>query len=201
LAFTGLRPGEAYALRWQDVDLDRGSLHVCRSWGDREATAVAPKTVKGVRTIPLAGPVIDQLHEQQARTGGDGAQLVFGTRSGQPLSGSNVLNRWWYPTLAKAGVPKLDLYSLRHTFASLARTSDVPAFLVSRVMGHSSSGLVDKVYADALPSGMAEVAERVAERALGGKRELRVIAGGKRQNVRRLLDDGSKSVAERSGSA
>ena len=43
-------------------------------------------------------------------------------------------------------------------------------------MGHATSGLVDQVYADALPSGMAHLAERVAERALGTKPGLRVIA-------------------------
>ena len=55
-------------------------------------------------------------------------------------------------------------------------------------MGHASSGLVDQVYADALPSGMAQLAERVAERALGIKPGLRLIDGGKQQSVRQPLD-------------
>lgn len=118
----------------------------------------------------------------------------MGTRSGQPLNGSNVLNRWWYPTLAKAGVRRLDLYSLRHTFASLARNADVSGFLVSRAMGHATSGLVDQVYADALPPGMAQLAERVAERALGTKSELRVIRGGKPRDVRQPLDESLPAV-------
>ena len=189
LAYTGLRPGEAYALRWSDVDLDKGSLHVCRSWGDRESVAVAPKTAKGNRTISLASDLIRALRERQARTGGEGEQLIFGTRNDLPRSGSNVLNRWWYPTLKRAGVPRLDLYSLRHTFASLTRNSDASSFFVSRAMGHASSGLVDEVYADDLPSGMADLAERVAARARGIKPGLRVIDGGKRRSVRQPLDD------------
>ena len=102
LSFTGIRPGEAYALRWQDVNLERGSLHVCRSWGYRESEAVAPKT-PGVRTVALAVDLVRELGALQERSGGCGEQLVFGTRTGQPLGGSNVLSRWWYPTLAKAG--------------------------------------------------------------------------------------------------
>jgi integrase len=196
LAFTGIRPGEAYALRWQDVDLDRGSLHVCRSWGDRESAAVAPKTAKGVRTVALASELIRELREQQARTGGSGEQLVFGTRSGQPLNGSNVLGRWWYPTLKRAGVRRLDLYSLRHTFASLARNAGESGFIVSQAMGHATSGLVDQVYADALPSGMAQLAERVAERALGIKPGLRMIAGGKAPTVSQSLDAGAKRAVK-----
>lgn len=94
LAFTGIRPGEAYALRWQDVNLERGSLHVCRSWGDRESSATAPKTAKGVRTVALAVDLVRELRGLQERSGGSGEELVFGTRIGQPLNGSNVLNRW-----------------------------------------------------------------------------------------------------------
>jgi len=195
LAFTGIRP-EAYALRWQDVNLERGSLHVCRSWGDRESSATAPKTAKGVRTVALAIDLVRELRGLQERSGGSGEQLVFGTRTGQPLNGSNVLSRWWYPTLEKAGVRRLDLYSLRHTFASLARNADVAGFLVSRAMGHATSGLVDQVYADALPSGMAHLAERVAERALGTKPGLRVLTGGKPSTVRQPLDESPSGGSE-----
>jgi len=199
LAFTGIRPGEAYALRWQDVNLERGSLHVCRSWGDREVSATAPKTAKGLRTVALAADLVRDLRGLQEQAGGSGEDLVFGTRSGQPLNGSNVLSRWWYPTLERAGVRRLDLYSLRHTFASLARNADVAGFLVSRAMGHATSGLVDQVYADALPSGMAHLAERVAERALGTKPGLRVLPGGKPRDVRQPLDE--LLAAETQGSA
>ena len=89
---------------------------------------------------------------------------MFGTRTGQPLGGSNVLNRWWYPTLAKGREAPRSLLT-RHTFASLARNADVSGFLVGRAMGHATSGLVDQVYADASP-GMAHLAngcERSAE--------------------------------------
>lgn len=96
---------------------------------------------------------------------------------------------------------RLDLYSLRHTFASLARNADVAGFLVSRAMGHATSGLVDQVYADALPSGMAHLAERVAERALGTKPGLRVLPGGKPQSVREPLDESPTEASAESASA
>lgn len=151
--------------------------------------------------MALAGELIREMRQHQVRTGGSGEQLVFSTRSGLPLNGSNVLGRWWYPTLKRAGVQQLDLYSLRHTFASLARSADVSGFLVSRAMGHATSGLVDRVYADALPSGMAQLAERVAERALGTKAGLRVIAGGKRRTIRRSLDGDAAPTAKEPVSA
>jgi len=85
------------------------------------------------------------------------------------------------------------MYSLRHTFASLGRVAGEAAFNIARAMGHSRSLLVDQVYAHALPSGMASVAERVTARALGvtATPTLRVIEGGQSnvRDVRRPLDE------------
>ena len=88
----------------------------------------------------------------------------------------------------------LDLYSLRHTFASLGRTAGESAFNVSRMMGHSRSVLVDQVYAHSMQSGMASAAESVAARALGVKPQLRVIEGGKTPDVRQPLEQDSNEL-------
>ncbi len=61
----------------------------------------------------------------------------------------------------RAGVRELDLYSLRHTFASLGGTAGERAFNVARMMGHSRGVIVDQVYARSIQSGMASVAENV----------------------------------------
>jgi hypothetical protein len=50
----------------------------------------------------------------------------------------------WLPLKKRAGVRQLDLYSLRHTFASLGRTAGESAFNVARMVGHSRSTLVDQ---------------------------------------------------------
>jgi integrase len=194
LVLTGLRPGEAYALEWGDLDLEAGCLHVRRSWDGKRFNA--PKTRAGERTVPLDGRLVEDLRTEQ-RTG-DGTGLVFGTRSGKALSASNVRRDIWLPLLAKAGLPYRDLYSLRATFATLARASGEAAFNVSRTMGHSRSLLVDQVYARTLQSGLASVATAVASRVLGEQPKLRVIEGGAR-DVRESLDGatptGSKNVA------
>jgi len=96
----------------------------------------------------------------------------------------------WIPLKKRAGVRALDLYSLRHTFASLGRTAGESAFNVARMMGHSRSVLVDQVYAHSMQSGMASIAENVTARALGVKPQLRVIEGGAR-DVRQPLDNAS----------
>ncbi|HUA26401.1 MAG TPA: hypothetical protein VMA54_19890, partial [Steroidobacteraceae bacterium] len=106
----------------------------------------------------------------------------------------------WAKVVKCAGVRPLDMYSLRHTFATLGRVSGESAFNVAHAMGHSRSTLVDQVYAHSLQSGMASVAERVTARALGEQPKLRVIEGGAR-DVRQALDDGGQNGQDEAASA
>ena len=199
LCFTGLRPGEAYALDWSAVDLAAGSLRVLRSWDDCGKTFVEPKTKAGARVVPLSGWLVAELTAHQERAGGAG--LVFGSRTGKPMNASNVRRDIWLPLKKRAGVRGLDLYSLRHTFASLGRTAGESAFNVARMMGHARSTLVDQVYAHSMQSGMASVAERVTARALGQPPQLRVIEGGNPRDVRETLDNTSAEKNEKAASA
>jgi integrase len=187
LCFTGLRPAEAYALDWSALDLVAGCLSVLRSWDYRGGKFVEPKTAAGVRVVPLSGWLVAELTAHRERTGGSG--LVFANAVGKPFNPSNLRRDIWLPLKKRAAVRDLDLYSLRHSFASLARTAGESAFNVSRMMGHSRSQLVDQVYAHTMQSGMASVAENVTARALGTKPQLRVIEGGKAPDVRETLEN------------
>ena len=62
-------------------------------------------------------------------------------------------------------------------FPGLGTLAGEEPFNVARAMGHSKSEVVDSVYAHALPSGMASVAEHVTARALGEQRQLRLVSG------------------------
>ena len=186
LCFTGLRPGEAYALDWSAIDLEAGQLAVVRSWDHRGQKFVEPKTRAGSRVVPLSGWLVAELKAHGERAGREG--LVFANRNGKPMNPSNVRRDIWAPLKKRAGVRELDLYSLRHTFASLGRTAGESAFNVARMMGHSRSALVDQVYAHSMQSGMASIAESVTSRVMGKKPQLRVIEGGAR-DVRQPLEN------------
>jgi integrase len=196
LCFTGLRPGEAYGLDWSAVDLEAGKLSVRRSWDHRGGKFVEPKTRAGIRTVPLSGWLVEALKAQPGRSG-----LVFANREGKPMNPSNVRRDIWLPLLKRARVRSFDLYSLRHTFASLARSGGESAFNVGRMMGHSRSVLVDTVYAETMQSGMASIAESVTARALGVKPQFRVIEGGKNLDVRERLDSSSNQGEDNVASA
>jgi integrase len=117
--------------------------------------------------VPLSGWLVSELTAHEERSGEEG--LVFGGRTGKPMTPSNARRDIWLPLKRRAGVRELELYSLRHTFASLGRSSGESAFNVARMMSHSRSTLVDAVYAHTMQSGMASVADNVTARALGVK--------------------------------
>jgi integrase len=189
LCLTGMRPGEAYALRWSDIDLKGGSARICRSWDHRSRTFVPPKTKAANRTVPLSGWLVEALRARQKLSARYGDELVFSTARGRALNPSNVRRDVWIKLVERAGVRQLDMYSLRHTFASPGRTAGEAAFNVAAVMGHSRSLLVDQVYAHSLQSGMASVIERVTARALGDKPVLRVIDAGNLPDIRQPLEN------------
>jgi integrase len=83
--YAGLRRGELQALRWQDVDLERGVICVERSW-DRQAGAIEPKSRSGRRRVPLSAPLRSELIEHRLRQGLGGEGTVFTNHAGGPFS-------------------------------------------------------------------------------------------------------------------
>jgi len=196
LVFTGMRPGEAFALRWEDVDLTAGTALITRTWDWRGKRFTQPKTAAGNRTIALSGYLVQTL--EQHRKLSQAGELVFATRNGGPLNPANVRSRMWLPLIQRAGVRKLDMYSLRSTRATLGRVAGESAHNMSRLLGHSRSTLIDQVYARSLPSGMASAVERVTSRVLGEQPKLRVIEGGSRRDIATsLLDVPTAATAEK----
>ena len=156
---TGMRRGELLGLRWQDIDLNRGTLRVVQSvrWMSGKPVVSPPKTDSSVRAIGISGPVVDALKEHRkawlerklkARTWADG-DLVFCTRTGQPLNPSN-LYRNLAAIIAAAGVPKLRLHDMRHTHATLLLAGDTPIRAVSARLGHSQTSVTMNIYAHVL---------------------------------------------------
>jgi integrase len=190
LCLTGIRPTEVYALRERDIDFKTQSVRIERNWDWRGKVFTPPKTETGRRTLALSNWLIFALRTYLKTRPWDPDALLFSTRTGMPMNPSNVRRDIWVKLVARASVRKLDMYSLRHTFASLGRSSGEEPFNVARAMGHSRSQIVDDVYAHALPSGMKSVAERVTARALGHQTKSGIVSSTERneRDVRRSLD-------------
>lgn len=132
-AFTGLRLGELRALRWRDLDVERGLVTVSRamSWDTESSTKS-----RQARTLPLArqaSAVLCDLRKRPRCTGRD--DFVFVRPDGGNLDRSAARKRFIDAQQA-AGIRVRRFHDLRHTFGSLAiRKFDLVA--VQTMMGHS----------------------------------------------------------------
>lgn len=169
LVCTGLRLSEALGLSWGDVSgttltVRRKLLRVDHQWATDK-----PKTAKSRRTITLIPPAIEALAEQQRRQDADRGTrprpirgLVFTTETGLPIHGTNVLPPF-RRALEAAGLPKVTLHDLRHSYATVALAAGVPMPVIAATLGHSSLRVTADLYAHVTPELHEEAAAKVAE--------------------------------------
>lgn len=174
--FTGLRASELRGLRWEDVDLKRGELHV-RQRADRYNKIGAPKSHSGERTIPLGPFVVNTLREWRLACPKGEAGLVFPTSTGAIEHHANML-RALTPVMVKAGLankqgePKYALHAFRHFYVSwcINRKADggleLPAKVVQERLGHASILMTLDTYGHLFPRGDDSAELAAAEKAL-----------------------------------
>jgi integrase len=172
------RLGEALALTWADVDLERGTVTVNATrtvGGDgRAQTRTGTKAGNG-RRIELMPETVNELSrhriaqlERRLRLGPlwHDYDLVFERGDGRhwhPDSVRNLLRR----ACIEADVPILTPHGLRHSGATIAVAQGVPLHSVMRRLGHANIGLTANLYAHASPEADHQVAEAL-RRALEG---------------------------------
>jgi integrase len=168
---VGLRQGEALGLRWQDVDLDSGTISVrfaLQRMG-KEFTLVEPKTRKSRRTIALPGTAVASLRahrtrqlEERLAAGSlwEESDLVFTTPTGRPLQGQNA-TRSFQQLLVKMGLRRQRFHDLRHACASLLLAQGVHPRVVMETLGHSQIGLTMNTYSHVIPALQREAAMKM----------------------------------------
>ncbi len=147
--FTGLRPSEQIALKWDGIDFARSKISVvdARVMGEESA----PKTVESRRAIDMAPPVKEALQRQAERTFLKGP-YVFVSKEGSIVDVGNLRKRVWYPTLKKAGLKRRTMYQTRHTFATLMLSAGENPSWVARMMGHTNTEMLFKKYIGYIPN-------------------------------------------------
>lgn len=171
---TGMRRGEIYGLRWQDVDLEKGLITVRQtiSYTPRDGIFFkAPKTAHSRRQIPLPRITVEALREhriQQAKrklilgAGYHDLDLVFDRGDGQPHH-PDSLSSWLPEFLEKIGLPRLTLHQLRHTHASLLLQEGVNPKVIQERLGHSSINITMDIYGHLMPSMQEQAALKIEE--------------------------------------
>ena len=153
---TGMRLGELLALTWDDVNLNQKYLIVRRTLAriknryskDEKYKLVPqePKTEKAKRLIPLPDsiiPVLIQHKEQQEKEKAEAGDLyedrniVFSTDTGRYVHPRNFM-RSFYRIVEKAGIPRANVHSLRHTFATRMLELGESAKVVQELLGHKN---------------------------------------------------------------
>jgi integrase len=134
LFWTGMRPSEAIALRWNDIDLARGKASITKS---RHMKAEAPtKTRASVRTANLLPAVVDVLQQiYPLRVTED--DYVFHDDRGDPLDAQQWMWKHWNKALRATGTRQRKFYNTRHTYISTALTAGVNIKWISEQTGTS----------------------------------------------------------------
>jgi integrase len=171
---SGLRRGELLALRWQDVDLDGGTLRVEQALEETKRGRVfkAPKTRHGRRMVTLPVSTVALLREhwkaqQEERLAlglgrAEPSSLVFADWDGAPRS-PRTLTQQWRKEMKKAGL-KATFHSLRHTHASTLIAAGLDVLSISRRLGHGSPVITLGVYGHLFKSD--DRAAAIMEKAL-----------------------------------
>jgi integrase len=156
IAATGLRRGEALALRWDAVNLTDGTLKVAASLSrvDDRLLITEPKSSRSRRTIPLSPPVVALLKTQKVnqvaerlRAGDQWTDrgLVFTTESGTAVDPISVL-RAIQLAARKAGIEGVGVHTLRHSAAVAWLEAGVHIKAVADLLGHSSIAITGDIY-------------------------------------------------------
>ena len=161
---SGMRPSEALALKWSDVDFDNNRITVNKKLTRHHGggwTLEDTKTEKSKRTIPIPPAVMVDLKEHKsdqlekiigaAPEAYNNHGFVFASENGEPGNGQNILQRHFRPLLKKAGLPCLRLYDLRHSCATILFMAGENPKKVSERLGHADITLTLNTYTHMLP--------------------------------------------------
>ena len=157
VTWTGVRIGEALALRWDDIDFDRATATI------RAGSVGSDRTKTGaVRSVTLIPEVVDRLKDWRKAQRADrlkmGAgwanqnNLVFVTGTGHPMDPHNCRRDLQRILRSKDLPTERPWHSLRHGFASRLLQRGIPVQVVSAMLGHSSIRVTVDTYGHVNPA-------------------------------------------------
>jgi integrase len=164
-ASTGARAGEQWAARWRDVDLDNGALNISRRV-DAYGEEGAPKSVAGVRTVPLSKQLVAMLKAWKLKSKSKKPDdLIFPNGEGNHIGHDNLIKRQFLPLFERleaahkddpanipAPPPRFNWHGLRHFAVSCWIEAGLAPKTVQTFAGHASLQVTMDRYGHLFPS-------------------------------------------------
>ena len=155
--FTGLRTGEAVALKWDDIDFDKQELEVKRS--RRYGKDMTPKTAKSVRVVPIFDELLPYLKSQKELTKDSESEYIFLSVNGTPFNdGNRIRDYHWKKLLEKVELPYQRLYDTRSSFATMMLSSGKFSINhIAQMMGHTNVDMLIHKYNKFIPAEVRQI--------------------------------------------
>lgn len=189
----GARRGEICALRWSDIDFEKGTLSIERTVQSIPGIGLVfntPKTRRGKRCLRIGADCVELLQEyrryqkaERFRIGSAWVRkvtlengkvadndMLFTKWNGEPID-PDIISSWFPKFLEAHNLPDVNFHSLRHSNASILIAAHVPITTVSGRLGHAQTSTTLNYYASAIQSADAAAADalegviRIRERA------------------------------------
>ena len=150
LLTTGLRLGEALALKWSDVDFEARTINVRRSASEAGGRHVKDtKNVGSRRVVTFGDLALAALKRRRAAFECEPnrrSSLVFGSLAGTAMLRSNLIRRHWRPLLERAGIDGVQIRDLRRSSASLGAHAGIGPRQLADRLGHSTTRMTTEIY-------------------------------------------------------
>ena len=148
LFYTGLRGGEALALKWEEVDFEKKSIYI--NLQVRKSLFSSPKW-GSVRTVPMIDVLVPFLQEQYKLTKDKGEFVFLNTQKTNYWDISKIRENHWKKDLQKAEVVYRTIHTTRSTFISTLISNGEDINYVSKIAGHKNVSMTLEKYSKYIP--------------------------------------------------
>lgn len=177
LAYTGIRIGELLALKWTDINFDKNTLRISKTYYNpthkkQDFQLLTPKTESSARTISIDRALISLLEahrqeqEQFKETNAPfyvDEGFIFTGNEGYPKTMNIIANRM-HRLLDRAGIKKrLTPHSMRHTHTALLIEANVHIKEIQERLGHSSINTTFSIYAHLTKDVKKEASDKFSD--------------------------------------
>lgn len=143
--YTGARLGELSALHWNDINFEKHTISITKSWNQNRREMNKPKTESSNRIIPVNLKLLQVLRQLEHNH----TDFVFASPTTKYPPSSNGVNHTLRNLLKKDEIdkPTFHFHSLRHSHVAYLISQGIDIYAISKRLGHSDISITLKTYA------------------------------------------------------